>query len=220
MLLYAVVPADAAAAVGGGLAGHRLETIRGGLAAVVVEECAQRPSATSDESRTFAKIICDLATANPVLPIRFPTVLPTRSEVLAELQAREAGWQRRLTELDGLSEVVIRAQAVDSDHELDAASRRSGTSYLVSRAAALRQRDACVAEISELVRGWAREMKVLPSQQGIRIACLVADADMPQLRDAVLGWQQADDQRQVVVGGPWPPFSFVVAQEAESDDFR
>ena len=84
------------------------------------------------------------------------------------------------------------------------------------RAAALRRRDASVAEISELVRDWAREMKVLPSQRGIRIACLVSNADIPQLRDAVLGWQQAGDHGQVVVSGPWPPFSFVVDQEAES----
>ena len=216
ILLYAVVPPDATAPEVGGLGGHRLETIRAGLAAVIVEECAERPVPTAGESRRFAKIICDLAMATPMLPIRFPTVLPTSSAVLAELQAHEARWQRRLIELDGLSEVVIRAQGADSNHELDAASRRSGTSYLMSRAAALRQRDACVAEISELVRGWAQEIKVLPSQQGIRIACLVANADMRQLRDAVLGWQQAGDDRQVVVGGPWPPFSFVVDGEAES----
>jgi hypothetical protein len=216
MLLYAVVPADSTAPDVGGLAGHHLETIRAALAAVVVEECAERPFPAAGESQRFAKIICDLAMATPVLPIRFPTVLPTSSAVLAELQAHEAEWQRRLIQLEGLSEVVIRAQGEDSDHELDAASRTSGTSYLVSRAAALRQRDACVAEISELVRGWAHEIKVLPSQQGIRIACLVANADMPQLRDALRAWQQAGNHRQAVVGGPWPPFSFVADQEPES----
>ena len=97
MLLYAVVPADATASEGRGLLGGRLETIRGALAAVIAEESAGRLDATGDESRAFAKIICDLATAIPMLPIRFPTMLPTRSAVLAELQAKEAAWRQRLT---------------------------------------------------------------------------------------------------------------------------
>jgi hypothetical protein len=216
MLLYAVIPPDATAPDGHGLANHRLETIRSALAAMIVEECPDRLAGTKEESRTFAEILCNLPATTPLLPIRFPTMLSTRSAVLAELQANETAWSKRLAELRGLSEVVIRAQWSGPDQELDAASRGSGTSYLEGRAAALRRRDASVAEISQLVRDWAREMKVLPSQRGIRIACLVSNADIPQLRDAVLAWEQSGDHGQVVVGGPWPPFSFVVDQEAES----
>jgi hypothetical protein len=104
---------------------------------------------------------------------------------------------------------------VGSDHGR-AGQRRSGTSYLVNRAAAIHRRKASVAEITELVRAWAREVKVLQSQHGVRIACLVANADVPHLRDAVTAWQQARSGRQVVVSGPWPVFSFVVDQEAVS----
>ena len=214
MLLYAIVPADAPAPEEHGLAGRRLETIRSALAAVIVEERPDHPRRSNEESRTFVEMICSLATITPLLPVRFPTVLPTRSAVLAELQAHEAAWRRRLTELDGLSEVVIRAQWEDPDQEIDAASHTSGTSYLLSRAATLQHHEATVAEISELVRHLTCQIKVLSSQQGIRIACLVANADVPQLKDAILGWQQARDDRQMVVGGPWPPFSFVVDQEA------
>jgi Gas vesicle synthesis protein GvpL/GvpF len=71
------------------------------------------PHATGDESRAFAEIICDLGTTVPMLPIRFPTMLPTRSAVLSELQAKEAMWCQRLAELDGLSEVAIRAQEAE-----------------------------------------------------------------------------------------------------------
>ena len=76
MLLYAVVPADATPSERRGLLGGRLETIRGALAAVIAEESSGRLDATGDESRAFAKIICDLATTIPMLPIRFPTMLP------------------------------------------------------------------------------------------------------------------------------------------------
>jgi hypothetical protein len=216
MLLYAVVPADAAAPDTSGLVGRRLDLIRGAQVAVIAEECSERPRGTRDESQIFAKIICEIAATTTMLPIRFPTVLPTRSAVLAELHAHETSWRLRLTQLDGSSEVVIRARRDNTEDELDAASRNSGTSYLRSRAAALQQRDALVAEISELVRDWAREIKVLPSQQGIRIACLVANSDMPQLHEAVLAWQHAADHRLVVVAGPWPPFSFVSDQEPVS----
>jgi hypothetical protein len=216
MLLYAVVPADASAPDRDGLTGHRLEIIRSARAAVIVEECAEDFRATKENSLAFAEIICSLATTAPLLPIRFPTMLATRTAVLAELQANETAWHRRLTELQGLSEVVIRAQWPEPEHEQADAASTSGTSYLLSRAAALQRREASVAEISGLVRDWAREIKVLPSQQGIRIACLVANEDIPQLKEAVLRWQAAGDQRQAVVNGPWPPFSFVVDQEPVS----
>jgi hypothetical protein len=216
MLLYAVVPADATVSEGRGLLGGRLETIRGALAAVIVEESSERLDASGDESRAFAKIICDLAMAIPMLPIRFPTMLPTRSAVLAELQAKQAAWRQRLTELDGLAEVVVRAQETEVDHEPESASGGSGTTYLVNRAAAIHRREALVAEISELVRTWTREIKVLPPQQGVRLACLVADADVAQLRDAVTAWREARSGRQAVVSGPWPVFSFVGDQETVS----
>lgn len=216
MLLYAVVPADATALDRRGLLGRRLETIRGALAAVIAEECSEPLDAAGDESRAFAEIICDLATTTAMLPIRFPTTLPTRSAVLAELQANEAGWRRRLTELDGLAEVVIHAQDAETDNELGAASHGSGTAYLVNRATVIHRRDASVAEISEIVRPWTREIKVLQPQRGIRIACLVANTEVSQLRDAVTTWQQARSGRQAVVSGPWPVFSFVGDQEAVS----
>jgi Gas vesicle synthesis protein GvpL/GvpF len=216
MLLYAVVPADATAPDKVGLNGQRLETIRGALAAVIVEESSEAPRGSSDESRAFAGIICDLAATASMLPIRFPTMLPTRSAVLAELEANEAAWRRRLTELEGLSEVVIRAQEVDTDHEPDAVPDGSGTTYLANRAAAIHRREASVAEISELVRAWTREIKVLRPQQGVRLACLVANADVTKLRDAVTTWQQGRSGRQAVVSGPWPVFSFVDDQEAVS----
>jgi Gas vesicle synthesis protein GvpL/GvpF len=216
MLLYAVVAADANAPETRGLHGHRLETIRGALAAVIVEECSARLRATGEESRAFAKIICDLATTTSMLPIRFPAMLPTRSAVLSELQENEATWRRRLAELDGLSEVVIRAQEPEIDHELGVAPDGSGTTYLVDRAAVIHRQEASVTEISGLVRAWSREIKVLPPQQGIRLACLVAGADVPQLREAVLTWQQARSGRQAVVSGPWPVFSFVGDQETVS----
>jgi Gas vesicle synthesis protein GvpL/GvpF len=216
MLLYAVVPADAAPPDKRGLNGHLLETIRGALAAVIVEELSERLDATAERSRAFAEIICELATSTSMLPIRFPTMLPTRSAVLAELQANEAGWRRRLTELDGLAEVVIHARDAETDNELGTASDGSGTAYLVNRATVIHRRDASVAEISEIVRAWTREIKVLQPQQGIRIACLVANTEVTQLRDAVTTWQQARSGRQAVVSGPWPVFSFVGDQEAVS----
>ena len=216
MLLYAVVAANANAPETRGLHGHRLEAIRGSLAAIIAEECSERLHASGDQSRAFAEIICDLARTTSMLPIRFPTMLPTRSAVLRELQANEAAWRRRLTELDGLSEVVIRAQEPKADHEVGAAPADSGTTYLLSRAEVIHRREASVTEISELVGPWAREIKVLPPNQGVRLACLVADADLPHLRDAVTTWQQGRGGRQVAVSGPWPVFSFVSDQEAVS----
>ncbi len=184
MLLYAVVAPDTTAPDVPGLAGRQLEIIRAAAAAVIVEECPDGLSTTNHEAGTFAEIVCNLAQSASVLPVRFPTVLTTRSAVLAELQAHERVWGQRLRDLSGLSEVVIRAQWADA--EPDSPSNTSGTSYLLSRAAAMQQREASVAEISGLIRDWAREIKVLRSQQGIRLACLVAETDLPPLERAIL----------------------------------
>jgi len=134
--------------------------------------------------------------------------------VLAQLQAQEKVWSQRLRDLSGLSEVVIRAQWPEA--ESDDPSITSGTSYLLSRAAVVQRQKTLVAEIRELICEWAREIKVLRSQQGIRLACLVADTDVPPLKGAILRWQEPVDCRQAVVSGPWPPFSFAVDQEAIS----
>jgi hypothetical protein len=88
MLLYGVVPADANAPDTRGIFGRQLETIRGALVTVLVEESFVPP--VPPASHAFAKIICDLAMTTPMLPIRFPTMLTTRSAVLAELQSNEA----------------------------------------------------------------------------------------------------------------------------------
>ena len=112
--------------------------------------------------------------------------------------------------------MVVRAQEAEVDHEPESASDGSGTTYLVNRAAAIHRREALVTEISDLVRAWTREIKVLPPQQGVRLACLVADADVAQLRDAVTTWREARSGRQAVVSGPWPVFSFVGDQETVS----
>ena len=66
------------------------------------------------------------------------------------------------------------------------------------------------------MRTWTREIKVLPPQHEVRLACLVAHAEVPQLRDAVTTWQQERSGRQAVVSGPWPVFSFVSDQETVS----
>ena len=214
MLLYAVVAPDTTAPDVPGLAGRQLEIIRAAAAAVIVEECPGGLSTTKHEAGTFAEIVCNLAQSASVLPVRFPTVLTTRSAVLAELQAHERVWGQRLRDLSGLSEVVIRVQWADA--EPDSPSDTSGTSYLLSRAVAMQKREASVAEIRGLIRDWAREIKVLRSQHGIRLACLVAEADVPPLKGAILSWQEAVDRRQAVVSGPWPPFSFAVDQEVAS----
>jgi hypothetical protein len=214
MLLYAVIPDNATAPDIPGLAGRRLEIIRAAGVAVIVEECSDRFSTTKHEAGAFAKIVCNLAISTSVLPVRFPTVLATRAAVLAQLQAQEKVWSQRLRDLSGLSEVVIRAQWPEA--ESDDPSITSGTSYLLSRAAVVQRQKTLVAEIRELICEWAREIKVLRSQQGIRLACLVADTDVPPLKGAILRWQEAVDCRQAVVSGPWPPFSFAVDQEAMS----
>jgi hypothetical protein len=115
-------------------------------------------------------------------------------------------WRRRLAELDGLCDPGAagrrRSRRAPSSHD-------SGTSYLVAEAADLQRREATVVEIRELVRDWMREIKVLGSQEGVRIAAWSPMPDGLRLKDPVQGWQAARSGSEAVVSGPWPAFSLV-----------
>jgi hypothetical protein len=209
MLLYAIVPPGARLPVREGIAGAPLEAVEGSAAAMVVERCGDPPDASeADSALAFAQIVAAIAEQTATLPIRFPTSLDSREAVLAELEARGGDWARRLGEIDGLCEVSIRARAPQTDPDDGAEPTGPGTAYLARRASALRDLEATAERIEHVAGQWARETRRLPAREGVRVACLVAKADVPALRGAL--HESLDSEfGGVEVAGPWPPFRFV-----------
>ena len=60
--------------------------------------------------------------------------------------------------------------------------------------------------VRNLLDRWARDVRALPD--GRRIAVLVRCEDAPAVRDAVVESAVHHDDVEVIVTGPWPPFSF------------
>jgi hypothetical protein len=213
MLVYAVTPPNVDDVPTTGIAGGELEAVQTQDAALIVEECEHPPSTTQDSVLRFTRVVTHISTHAPTLPVRFPTVLPSKPDVLAELRSRGAQWRRRLDDVAGCSEMVLRASWADRQGTPEPADDLSGGAYLRSRAADVHAFDAMAARLEGLARRSSRDVRRLRVARGARYACLVPDDAIPALRRGVELWRREEPGRDAILSGPWPPFSFVDASE-------
>ena len=217
MLLYAVVPAEATAPALAGVCGRELETVRGSEAALVAEECQRAPEANRPMALRYYEIVDHLSRSATALPVRFPTVVGDRDEIVQELARRAPQWRRRLDELDGLAELVLRASWPDPTAAADA-GQPGGSAYLRRRAAQVHATEQVADDLEQRARQVCRDVRRLPAIEGVRLACLAPRTAASGLRRLLDEWQQEDAARQATLAGPWPPFSFVDQQEVASHD--
>lgn len=215
MLLYAVVPAEAESPGVPGVCGSDLETVRGSEAALVAEECERAPEASRPMALRYYKIVDQLSRTATALPVRFPTVVGDRDEIVQELARRAPHWRRRLDELHGLSEMVVRATWPDPTAVADA-GRPGGSAYLKRRAAQVHATEQVADDLERRARQLCRDVRRLPAIEGVRLACLAPRAAESELRRLLDEWQHEDAGRETTLAGPWPPFSFVDQQEVAS----
>lgn len=218
LVLYAVVPAvRLPPAAGATVVGHAgLATLAEGSVAVVYAERDRAPARTREEMLGFARVVQDLATDGPVLPVRFGTVLDDLEGLRRLLREREAQWQARLSHVAGHVELLVHAYD-DRAPRPSSPSRGTGRDYLLSRAAAQRHAEAMHAELLEELAAHCREVRRLPATGEVRrlpatgevrVACLVASDGIGKLRRGAESWAEAREGRRTTVTGPWPPFSF------------
>jgi hypothetical protein len=214
MLLYAVRPAEAETPELVGVCGREIETVRGSEAALIAEECPRAPEPNRSMALRYYEIVDQLSRSAAVLPVRFPTVLSDRAEVGQELARRGSQWRRRLDELHGLAEMVVRASWPDQPTSAPDAEQSVGSAYLRHRAAQVHATEEVVGELVQRARRVCRDVRQLPASEGVRLACLAPRTAEPELRQLLDEWRQEGAGRHVTLGGPWPPFSFVDQQEA------
>ena len=214
MLLYAVVPADADCPTGVGVCGGEVETLRDSGVALVAEECDQRPESSRPAALRYYEIVDQLSRSVSTVPVRFPTAVRDRGDAFRELAQRAPHWRRRLDELDGLAEMVLRA-CWPGHVDAPMVSQPSGSAYLRHRAATLHIAEQTTDQLERIARSVCRDVRSLPATEGVRLACLVPRAAESDLRRVVAEWQQAEPGRDATLGGPWPPFSFVGEPEVK-----
>lgn len=198
ILLHAVVPSDVEDTGREGLA-----ALAAGPVTVLYEERPEPPSDDREDVLEHGRRILALAAQVPLLPIRYGTTLTDTDELGAVAEERADEWSRRLAHLADRCELVVH---LDVHGSAPAGRPDSGRAYLEARMARLRRRERALADVRRVLEPWSPETRVLPDQR--RLAVLVARADAGPARDALAGWGDGQPDLEVVVSGPWPPFSF------------
>jgi Gas vesicle synthesis protein GvpL/GvpF len=210
LVLYAVVLAGRlpppAGATGGGL--PRLSVLSEGPVAVLYEEREEAPAADRPELLAFARTAQAVAADGPALPVRFGTVLDDLEDLRRLLRERGDGWQERLSYVDGHVEVVVHASDEQAPRPTPASKGGSGRDYLMSRAAARLHTETMHDELAAALGAHCREIRRLPGEDEVRLACLLASGDTDKLRSTLESWAGAQEGRAARTTGPWPPFTF------------
>ncbi len=202
LLLHAITPRDVAPPDG-------LAALLGTELAVVHAEVDEVPEAERAAVLRFGRAVQEVADRGPVLPVRFGTSVRDLPALAALVAEHEAEWLARLRAVAGCCELIVHLDREPSvDPTLEEAPL-TGRDYLMRRAAAVRSVDTLRAEVDELLRPVAREVRTLPAGRGHdRLAVLVPRAAAEPARADVRRWAAGHPDVTVAVTGPWPPFSF------------
>ncbi|MFE7228227.1 GvpL/GvpF family gas vesicle protein [Nocardioides sp. NPDC057577] len=205
MLLYAV--ATAAAGSTGEMVDPPLQAHRSRGLTVFVEPRAEAPERSTRELLGFGRVLHQLWSYVPVLPLRFGAVVSDTDELDQLVAERESEWTDRIAAVTGHSECIVHLPLPERVPER-VKDEQTGSDYLRRRAAELKQHDAETAELRTLLAPYASELTTLPSvrPQVARLSVLLPDERVEDAREAVRDW--ATSRHEVMVTGPWPPFSF------------
>lgn len=206
MLLYAVAAGDAdstAATEGTPLRARRYDEVT-----LFVEPITEAPERSTREVFAYGRVLHQLWSRFPVLPVRFGTVVSDEAELEQLVAEHGSAWTERLTAVAGRSECIVHLPlprgAVDGTDKAE----QTGTGYLRRRAAEVRSHEHETAELKALLDPYASEITALPQLRPgeARLSVLMADDVVEEVLVAVERW--ATSRAGATITGPWPPFSF------------
>lgn len=235
--VYAVTEPATGSAIGptGGL-GRGLEdeqvvqVVAGGVAAACTCHARLRPRPAPEALWRHEEVVERLATAGPVLPVRFGSTFPTTGEVARVLAQHEEELRRALELVRGRVEVGVRvrwqppAEAPESGPAVSATAA-PGRAYLERRLDAQRRDDARRAAANERAKGIHLPLAAMAAtdrcdvlvQPGLLLsgAYLVDVEELDDFRRAVELLAAAEPDLDVLCTGPWPAHSFAPALDRE-----
>lgn len=167
-------------------------------------------------------VIARAAQGYSVAPFRLLTLFRSDDRVIAEVSRLRSRIERALDRVDNRREWVVRVAAVSAAATPRARkTARSGTSYLMARAAASPRRPGTTPGARRVARELVAELTAYadrvvkrPSDAAHVLydgALLVSRAREHDLGNAVRQWapRLAPIGCRVSLTGPWPPYSFV-----------
>jgi len=225
--LYCVIPAGCeppAASRRGVDAAPVRELCAGGLAAWVSDVPDRAIAPSVSRARAHDDVVRDaMARATPV-PARFGQVLAGDQEAVALLGERRESLLESLERVRGCVEMTVRILLTGQTAVPGLAPRESGSAYLrwvrdrqqvrqavSDQAEFLRTGVARAVEEAGVVRGiiWAA---VAPGSRSLEAAHLVPRTLIARHREVVRTTVERDHRMQVMVSGPWAPYTFCAAE--------
>jgi len=187
----------------------RMELVRFGNIAAVVEPRRTRPAATERALRKQHRIVQELhEVADAILPVRFGALVE-RGELGRIIDLRRGALLSALRHVRGKVQMTLRVFGPATDEPRMTALGGTGTDYLKARAAATRPVLSPAAEdVQQAVRALITAERVDPGRGALRCSIhhLVGRArvDDYQARVNTL----IESTPELVLSGPWPPFAF------------
>ena len=190
-----------------GAAGEKLVQIaESGLTAVAGR--AEAPASALE----FARVVGRLSERGAsLLPARLGEGFPHEADLRSALAANAGGLLRALEHVRGCVEIGVRA----SFGEAPAASpHESGSAYLRSRAADLHLVDRITADVHEPLARLSRDTRLQHGHAPLRFAgaYLVPRSSLEPFRALAEQLTRTCERATLVVGGPWPPYSFTAME--------
>jgi Gas vesicle synthesis protein GvpL/GvpF len=196
LMLHAVVSTGSACEAPDGLL--RLDGARAG---VLYQERSEPPQHERADLLAFGEALLAVMAGTTLLPMRFGTVVDSVDDVRAVLDEHEDAWHRRLSEIAGHQEMLVRLPVRSTP------PATTGVEYLMTKVEAKQEAELVAAWLTDLVRPLVREHRLLTGDVGPRLACLVHRDAVEEFRAAVEGAGR-NAARTFLCTGPWPPFSF------------
>lgn len=219
-MIYAYVicePATAAASSRRlGLGGARLRTLkRDGVAAVYSRHRSLNPRPTAEFIMAHERVVEAIMAGGAVLPLRFGTQLQDENRLAAVLAERRDNLLDALDRVRGQVELAVRVLRQPEGGREDAAGERSGREYLLARVGQHRRAELVTRELHTPLAALANASVVRdhPRPPAILAAAYLVDAgQVPHFRRRADELAAHQENVQVVVTGPLPPYTFAAEE--------
>jgi hypothetical protein len=204
-----------------------------GMAAVISELAQGRPEASERNLRVHFHVVAAFIASHTMLPVRFGTAYEDLAKLTAHLEHARRFYSNDLQRLRGQVEVGIRAirrgtatAPFGETEDRVPANVGPGARYLAAKRASAAQSLSRQRQVQELAALLIERLVVPPSEvewhaisnptgeAGVSAAFLLRRESLPSFEQAVSTLRDLEPDLDVLLTGPWPPYSFVSPPEA------
>lgn len=209
LVFYAIADCAEREVEGHGLQGSPLRGIfEADLVAVVSEQAGARVDRDTDALWEYERAVEDLMTRHAIVPARFGSVFEGEADLRQMLRERNAELRAAVSRVRNAVELALRAPWSSAPERGD--PNESGTAYMHRRLAQHRRAEQ-VARVLEPLDRLARacQRRLQPDGATAFIGSYLVERDkLEQFTELVRELDEQLDEVELVLTGPWPPYTF------------